>query len=229
MVVLEELEHALARGAKIYAEVTGYGATSDGSDMVAPSGEGGERAMRLALATDRQPQGRLHQRPRHLDAGRRHLRGARRSAGSSARSTCRTISSTKSLTGHSPGRDRRARGDLLPADAARRLHRRLGQRRRRSIPALRPGEIATSRIDDAGLDTVMSNSFGFGGTNAIARLQPLSWLTPRRGAGGLLAGKRALILGVANDHSIAWGIARAFAAQGRSSPSPTRARASGGG
>ena len=51
MVVLEELEHALARGAKIYAEVTGYGATSDGHDMVAPSGEGGERGMRLALST----------------------------------------------------------------------------------------------------------------------------------------------------------------------------------
>ena len=56
MVVLEELDHALARGAKIYAEVTGYGATSDGHDMVAPSGEGGERAMRLALST--LPQGR---------------------------------------------------------------------------------------------------------------------------------------------------------------------------
>ena len=49
--VLEDLEHARARGAKIYAEVTGYGATSDGADMVAPSGEGGERAMRLALST----------------------------------------------------------------------------------------------------------------------------------------------------------------------------------
>ena len=56
MVVLEELEHARARGARIYAEVTGYGATSDGHDMVAPSGSGGERAMRLALST--LPEGR---------------------------------------------------------------------------------------------------------------------------------------------------------------------------
>ena len=67
MLVLEELEHAKARGAKIYAEVTGYGATSDGHDMVAPSGEGGERSMRLAI--DTLPEGRkrqLYQRARHL-------------------------------------------------------------------------------------------------------------------------------------------------------------------
>ncbi len=70
VLVLEELEHAKARGAKIYAEVAGYGATSDGVDMVAPSGEGAMRCMKMALA-DRQAAGRLHQSARHLDADRR--------------------------------------------------------------------------------------------------------------------------------------------------------------
>ena len=70
VVVLEELEHAKARGAKIYAELVGYGATSDGYDMVAPSGEGAVRCMRQALATVKGDD-RLHQPARHLDAGRR--------------------------------------------------------------------------------------------------------------------------------------------------------------
>ena len=103
VVVLEELEHAQARGAKIYAEVTGYGATSDGYDMVAPSGEGGERAMRLALAT--LPEGR------HVDYINAHgtstpvgdigeVEAVRRIFGEGATPP---ISSTKSLTGHSLG------------------------------------------------------------------------------------------------------------------------------
>ena len=70
VLVLEELEHAKARGAKIYAEVAGYGATSDGHDMVAPSGEGAVRCMKMAL-DDREGAGRLHQPARHLDADRR--------------------------------------------------------------------------------------------------------------------------------------------------------------
>ena len=70
VVVLEELEHAKARGARIYAEVAGYGATSDGVDMVAPSGEGAVRCMRLALKR-REAAGRLYQPARHLDADRR--------------------------------------------------------------------------------------------------------------------------------------------------------------
>ena len=75
VVVLEELSHALARGAKIYGEVTGYGATSDGHDMVAPSGEGGERSMRLAVVDPaRGAACRLHQLARHLDRGGRRDR-----------------------------------------------------------------------------------------------------------------------------------------------------------
>ena len=148
MVVLEELEHARARGAKIYAEVTGYGATSDGHDMVAPSGVGGERAMRLALAT--LPAGaprRLHQRPRHLDAGRRRQRGRggppRLRRGQDAADQLDQVDDRPQ-----PGRHRRAGGDLLPADAARRLHRPLDQRRdarpRASAPARSPPRGSTT-------------------------------------------------------------------------------------
>ena len=70
VVVLEELEHAKARGARIYGEIVGYGATSDGFDMVSPSGEGAVRCMKMALADGRRA-GRLHQSARHLDADRR--------------------------------------------------------------------------------------------------------------------------------------------------------------
>ena len=103
VVVLEELSHALARGAKIYGEVTGYGATSDGHDMVAPSGEGGERSMRLALST--LPEGR------HVDYINSHgtstvvgdvteMEAIRRVWG---RGSTPPVASTKSLTGHSLG------------------------------------------------------------------------------------------------------------------------------
>ena len=101
IVVLEELEHAKARGAKIYGEIVGYGATSDGYDMVAPSGEGAARCMRLALATVKE-HGRLHQPARHLDAGRRR-EGDRGDPRGVRRATCPPISATKSLTGHSLG------------------------------------------------------------------------------------------------------------------------------
>ncbi|ADO41294.1 beta-ketoacyl-ACP synthase I [Ketogulonicigenium vulgare] len=163
IVVLEELEHALARGAKIYAEVTGFAATSDGHDMVAPSGEGGERAMRLALNT--LPEGRkvsyinAHGTSTPVgDVG--EVEAVRRVFGD----THPVISSTKSMTGHSQGATGAQeaiycllmlRDDFIaPSINVETLD-----------PAINPGEIALTTVLDAGLDTVMTNSFGFGGTN----------------------------------------------------------------
>ncbi|MFV0383813.1 beta-ketoacyl-ACP synthase I [Paracoccus sp. (in: a-proteobacteria)] len=169
VVVLEELEHARARGAKIYAEVTGYGATSDGYDMVAPSGEGGERSMRLALAT--LPEGRkvsyinAHGTSTPVgDLG--EIKAIRRIFGEGSTPP---VSSTKSLTGHSLGATGvheaiysilMLQNDFIAASANVTT----------LDPELNPGEIATNRVDHAGLDSVMSNSFGFGGTNATLML-----------------------------------------------------------
>jgi 3-oxoacyl-[acyl-carrier-protein] synthase-1 len=164
MVVLEDLEHAKARGAKIYAEVTGLGATSDGADMVAPSGEGGERAMRLALQTI--PEGRkvsyinAHGTSTPVgDVG--EVEAVRRVFG---QGSTPPISSTKSMTGHSQGATGAQeaiycllmlKDDFIaPSINVETLD-----------PALDPAEIATTRVDNAGLDTLMTNSFGFGGTN----------------------------------------------------------------
>ncbi len=164
MLVLEELEHAKARGAKIYAEVTGYGATSDGHDMVAPSGEGGERAMRLAMSTI--PEGRAvsyinaHGTSTPVgDVG--EVEAVRRVFGEGKTPP---ISSTKSMTGHSQGATGAQEAIycllmlendfITPSINVDDLD-----------PALNAVEIATSRVDNAGLDTVMTNSFGFGGTN----------------------------------------------------------------
>ncbi|PZO66707.1 MAG: beta-ketoacyl-ACP synthase I [Paracoccus denitrificans] len=164
ILVLEELEHAKARGAKIYAEVTGYAATSDGHDMVAPSGEGGERAMRLAL--DTLPSGRkvgyinAHGTSTPVgDVG--EVEAVRRVFGEG---TTPPISSTKSMTGHSQGATGAQeaiycllllQNDFIaPSINVETLD-----------PAIHPGEIATTLVENAGLDTVMTNSFGFGGTN----------------------------------------------------------------
>lgn len=164
IVVLEELEHALARGARIYAEVTGYAATSDGHDMVAPSGEGGERAMRLALST--LGEGRkvdyinAHGTSTPVgDVG--EVEAVRRVFG---RGQTPPISSTKSMTGHTQGATGAQEAIycllmlendfIAPSINVETLD-----------PAIDPGEIAVTRVDNAGLDTVMTNSFGFGGTN----------------------------------------------------------------
>ncbi|MEM8840834.1 MAG: beta-ketoacyl synthase N-terminal-like domain-containing protein, partial [Pseudomonadota bacterium] len=164
VVVLEELEHAKARGAKIYAEVTGYGATSDGHDMVAPSGEGAERCMKLATATlgDRTVD-YINAHGTSTPAGDvTEVEAIRRVFGEDATPP---ISSTKSLTGHSLGATGvqeaiycllMLQGDFIAASA----------NVTELDPALKPGEIATELRDNAGLDTVLSNSFGFGGTNA---------------------------------------------------------------
>lgn len=164
ILVLEELEHARARGAKIYAEVTGYAATSDGHDMVAPSGEGGERAMRLALQT--LPEGRrvgyinAHGTSTPVgDVG--EVEAVRRVFG---QGQTPPISSTKSMTGHAQG----AAGALEAIFSLLMLEHDFIAR---SInvetldPALEPSEIALETVENAGLDSVMTNSFGFGGTN----------------------------------------------------------------
>ncbi len=167
VVVLEELEHAKARGAKIYAEVTGYAANSDGYDMVAPSGEGGERCMRLAIETlgDRKVDYiNTHGTSTPVgDIG--EIEAIRRVFGDDQP----PVSSTKSLTGHSLGATGvqeaiycllMLQNDFITASA----------NIEELDPALHPDEIAMKRVDDAGLDTVLSNSFGFGGTNACLAL-----------------------------------------------------------
>lgn len=164
ILVLEELEHARARGAKIYAEVTGYGATSDGADMVAPSGEGGERAMRLALSTLQEGRrvGYINAHGTSTPVGDvGEVEAVRRVFG---RGKTPPISSTKSMTGHSQGATGAQeaiycllmlQNDFIaPSINVETLD-----------PALDAAEIATVRVDNAGLDTVMTNSFGFGGTN----------------------------------------------------------------
>ncbi|MCB1398834.1 MAG: beta-ketoacyl-ACP synthase I [Rhodobacteraceae bacterium] len=165
VVVLEELEHAKARGAKIYAELTGYGATSDGYDMVAPSGEGGERSMRLALST--LPQGRkisyINAHGTSTPAGDvTEVEAVRRVFGEDG---VPPISSTKSLTGHSLGATGvheaiycllMMQGRFITASA----------NVTQLDPAIRPEEIATTLRENVEFDSVLSNSFGFGGTNA---------------------------------------------------------------
>ena len=164
IVVLEDLEHAKARGAKIYAEVTGFAATSDGHDMVAPSGEGGERAMRLALQTlpEDRSVGYINAHGTSTPVGDvGEIEAVRRVFGDGSTPP---VSSTKSMTGHSQGATGAQeaiycllalRDDfIIPSINVDTLD-----------PALKPEEIATEYKDAAGLDTVMTNSFGFGGTN----------------------------------------------------------------
>ncbi len=165
VVVLEELEHAKARGAKIYAEVTGYGATSDGYDMVAPSGEGGERSMRQALAT--LPEGRsidyINAHGTSTPVGDvTEVEAVRRVFGDGSTPP---IASTKSLTGHSLGATGvheaiysliMMGGDFIAASA----------NVTELDAAIKPEEIVTELREGVSLDSVLSNSFGFGGTNA---------------------------------------------------------------
>ena len=165
VLVLEELEHAKARGAKIHAELTGYGATSDGADMVAPSGEGGERSMRQAIAM-LNPDRKINYINAHgtsTPAGDvTEVEAIRNIFG---RGETPPISSTKSLTGHSLGATSvheaiyslsMMKNNFISASA----------NVQNLDPALDAAEIVTQRQDDIELDTILSNSFGFGGTNA---------------------------------------------------------------
>lgn len=162
MVVVEELEHALARGAKIYAEITGYGANSDGYDMVAPSGEGAMRCMQMALSTVNGAIDYINPHGTSTPVGDpKELAAVKEVFGADVPK----ISSTKSMSGHSLG----AAGvhefiyslcmlenDFIAPSI--------------NIETLDPEcegmPIVTDLIENAGLNRIMSNSFGFGGTNA---------------------------------------------------------------
>ena len=161
IVVVEELEHALARGAKIYAEVTGYGATSDGYDMVAPSGEGAARCMRQAMATANAPIDYLNTHGTSTPVGDvKELEAIRAVFGEQAPK----LSATKAMTGHALGAAgvHEAIYSLLMME-----HGFIAP----SINITQEDELAVGlpivkAYEEAELNTVMSNSFGFGGTNA---------------------------------------------------------------
>ncbi len=167
VLVIEELEHALARDAKIYAEIVGYGATSDGYDMVAPSGEGAERCIKQALATVEAKIDYINVHGTSTPVGDvKELDAIRNVFGDNIPA----ISSTKSMTGHSLGAAgaHEAVYSLLMLDndfiAASINIENLDERAQNM-------NIITARQDNAGLKTVMSNSFGFGGTNATLVFQ----------------------------------------------------------
>ena len=162
VVVLEELEHAKARGATIYAEVVGYGATSDGFDMVQPSGEGAVRCMKIAIRGISVPVDYVNVHGTSTPVGDiREIEALKEVFGD----TIPTISSTKSLTGHSLG----ATGVHEAIYSVLMMENRFISASA-NIEELDPGAegmpIARNRQDDVNLDCIVSNSFGFGGTNA---------------------------------------------------------------
>src|SRR5882757_564258 len=170
VLILEELEHAKARGAKIYAEIVGYGATSDGHDMVAPSGEGAVRCMRQALATVLTPVDYINTHGTSTPVGDSREMGAIREVFGDKMPF---ITSTKSQTGHSLG----AAGvqesiySILMMQGGF-----IGESAHieNLDPEFEGMPIVRKRIDDARIDTVLSNSFGFGGTNATLIFQRYS-------------------------------------------------------
>ncbi|MDG4883501.1 beta-ketoacyl-ACP synthase I [Mesorhizobium sp. WSM4884] len=170
VLVLEELEHAKARGAKIYAEVVGYGATSDGYDMVAPSGEGAVRCMRQALATITTPVDYINTHGTSTPVGDSKEMGAIREVFGDKMPY---ITSTKSLTGHSLG----AAGVQESIYSILMLQGGfIGESAHieELDPEFEGMPIVRKRIDNAKIDTVLSNSFGFGGTNATLIFQRYS-------------------------------------------------------
>ncbi len=162
IVVLEELEHAKARGAKIYAELAGYGATADGADMVAPSGEGAARCMRMALSTVKDPIDYINPHATSTPVGDiPEIKAIREVFGGRVP----PISATKSLTGHAQG----AAGVHEAIYSILMLQNRFiaeSANIEEIDPEIADMPIARSRVDNAQLNTVLSNSFGFGGTNA---------------------------------------------------------------
>jgi 3-oxoacyl-[acyl-carrier-protein] synthase I len=167
VLVLEELEHAKARGAKIYAEIVGYGATSDGFDMVAPSGEGAIRCMRNAMTTVNGKIDYINPHGTSTPVGdKKEIEAIREVFGNNIPN----ISSTKSLTGHSLG----ATG-VQEAIYCLLMMKNNFMAESANIEELDPEfegvPILRKRVDNATIDTVMSNSFGFGGTNATLVMQ----------------------------------------------------------
>lgn len=167
VLVLEELEHAKARGARIYGEIVGYGATSDGFDMVSPSGEGGTRCMKMALASVGETVDYINPHATSTPVGDlKEIESIREVFGDK----CPTISATKSLTGHSLGATgvQEAIYSLLMMNNGFIAK---SANIEELDPAMADMPIALERIDDAKVDCVMSNSFGFGGTNATLVFQ----------------------------------------------------------
>src|ERR1700729_105857 len=164
VVVLEELEHAKARGARIYGEIVGYGATSDGYDMVAPSGEGAERCMRMAMATVNTKIDYINPHATSTPAGDPpEMDAIRKVFGTGDK--CPPISATKALTGHSLGATgvQEAIYSLLMMNNGFICE---SAHITELDPVFADMPIVRKRIDNARLGTVLSNSFGFGGTNA---------------------------------------------------------------
>ncbi len=164
VLVLEDYDRARARGARIYGEIVGYGATSDGHDMVAPSGEGAARCMRQALAQAKVPIDYINPHATSTPVGDlKEIEAIRQVFGSGE--SCPPIAATKSLTGHSQGATgaheaiysllMMQNGFICESAHIEELD-----------PAFADMPIVRSRVDNAKLRAVVSNSFGFGGTNA---------------------------------------------------------------
>ena len=167
VLVLEERAHAKARGARIYGEIVGYGATSDGYDMVSPSGEGAVRCMKMALATPHAEIGYINPHATSTQIGDlKEIEAIREVFGEK----CPPISATKSLTGHSLG----ATG-VQEAIYCLLMINNGFIAKSANIDELDPAfadvPIVRERMDNVALDCVLSNSFGFGGTNASLVLQ----------------------------------------------------------
>jgi 3-oxoacyl-[acyl-carrier-protein] synthase-1 len=169
ILVLEELEHAKARGAKIHAELVGYGATADGADMVAPSGEGAVRCMRMAIEKIRAPIDYINPHATSTPVGDiPEINAIREVFGANMP----PVSATKSLTGHSQGAAgvheaiytllMMQHGFICESANIEELD-----------PAVEGANIVRKRIDNANITTALSNSFGFGGTNATLVFQRL--------------------------------------------------------
>jgi 3-oxoacyl-[acyl-carrier-protein] synthase-1 len=171
VLVLEELEHAKARGARIYAEVAGYGATSDGHDMVAPSGEGAARCMRMALKDTKARVDYINPHATSTPVGDlREIEAIREVFGTGDK--CPPIAATKSLTGHSQGATgvHEAIYSLLMMNSGFICE---SANIETLDPAFADMPIVRERRDNLTLGCVLSNSFGFGGTNACVVLKRL--------------------------------------------------------